>query len=81
MNLRRISDFIWEMPKTGKMRVPARIFASEKLLGIVKVPKKRGQQFGREPMRHRVRRAVGHVVHKIKHRIGRGQKYRYRPRK
>lgn len=28
----RISEYIWEIPKTGDMRVPGRIFASEKLL-------------------------------------------------
>ncbi len=36
MELRRISDYEWELPKSGSMRVPARIFASDKLLSIIK---------------------------------------------
>ena len=32
MELKKISDHIFEIPKEGKMNVPARIFASEKLL-------------------------------------------------
>jgi tRNA-splicing ligase RtcB len=31
-SLGRISDYIWEIPRTGDMRVPGRIFASEKLV-------------------------------------------------
>jgi tRNA-splicing ligase RtcB len=30
--LNRINDFVWEIPKQGEMRVPGRIFASEKLI-------------------------------------------------
>ncbi|MFN3567726.1 MAG: RtcB family protein [Caldimicrobium sp.] len=30
--LRKISDYEWEIPKTGQMRVPGRIFGSEKLI-------------------------------------------------
>jgi tRNA-splicing ligase RtcB len=30
--LNRISDHLWEIPRTGDMRVPGRIFASEKLV-------------------------------------------------
>ncbi len=36
MELKKISEFEWELPKSGIMRVPARIFASEKLLSILK---------------------------------------------
>ncbi|MFB6089119.1 MAG: RtcB family protein [Candidatus Aenigmatarchaeota archaeon] len=32
MNLNKVSDFIWEIPKEGGMNVPARIYASEELL-------------------------------------------------
>ena len=31
-SLVKIDDFLYEIPKTGKMRVPARIYASEKML-------------------------------------------------
>ncbi len=33
--LRKISDAIWEIPKSGNMRVPARIYATEKLLDAI----------------------------------------------
>ncbi len=36
MELRKISDFVWEIPKEGEMRVPAVIYASEKLLESVR---------------------------------------------
>lgn len=29
---KKISDFEWEIPKTGEMKVPGRIFASRKLI-------------------------------------------------
>ena len=31
-NIRKIDECLWELPKSGKMRVPARIYASEKML-------------------------------------------------
>jgi len=31
-SLRKINDFLWEIPKKGEMRVPALIFASQKLM-------------------------------------------------
>lgn len=31
-NLHKINDYLWEIPMTGEMRVPGRIFASEKLV-------------------------------------------------
>jgi Uncharacterized conserved protein len=36
MEIVRISDFIWEIPKSGEMKVPARIYASEKLMELAK---------------------------------------------
>ncbi len=35
--LKKISDYIWEIPKSyrGDMKVPARVFASEKLLDVI----------------------------------------------
>jgi tRNA-splicing ligase RtcB (3'-phosphate/5'-hydroxy nucleic acid ligase) len=36
MELKKISDIEWEIPKTGKMNVAGRIFASEKLLNDIK---------------------------------------------
>jgi len=32
IELKKINDYTWEIPKTGKMKVPALVFASEKLL-------------------------------------------------
>ncbi len=31
-NLNKINDYLWEIPQLGEMRVPGRIFASEKLI-------------------------------------------------
>jgi tRNA-splicing ligase RtcB len=36
VELKKISEFEWEIPKTGKMNVPGKIFASEKLLEKMK---------------------------------------------
>ncbi|MDI6845094.1 MAG: RtcB family protein [Candidatus Saccharicenans sp.] len=36
MELIRVSDYIWEISKTGEMKVPARIYASEKLIELAK---------------------------------------------
>jgi tRNA-splicing ligase RtcB (3'-phosphate/5'-hydroxy nucleic acid ligase) len=33
--IRKITDFVWELPKTGGMRVPARIYATEKMLKTI----------------------------------------------
>ena len=30
--LHKVNDYLWEIPQEGQMRVPGRIFASEKLL-------------------------------------------------
>ena len=34
--LKKISDFVWEIPKSGKMAVSTRIFASEELMTKMK---------------------------------------------
>ena len=31
-SLNKITDYIWELPKTGRMRVPGRIYASKQLI-------------------------------------------------
>ncbi|MGB9836648.1 MAG: RtcB family protein [Candidatus Saccharicenans sp.] len=36
MELIRVSEFIWEIPKSGEMKVPARIYASEKLIELAR---------------------------------------------
>lgn len=36
MELIRVSEFIWEIPKSGEMKVPARIYASEKLVELAR---------------------------------------------
>lgn len=39
MEVKKINDYTWEIEKTGGMRVPARVFASEKLLSKIKEDK------------------------------------------
>ena len=36
MELKKINDYLWEIPKTGGMRVPGRIYASEEFLNAIK---------------------------------------------
>jgi tRNA-splicing ligase RtcB len=36
IKLQKISEYVWEIPREGGMRVPARVFASEKLLEKIK---------------------------------------------
>ena len=36
IEIKKISDVVWEIPKSGSMKVPCRIFASEKLLEKMK---------------------------------------------
>ena len=31
-DIRKLSDYLWELPKTGGMRVPARIYATEEMI-------------------------------------------------
>src|SRR5690606_11107069 len=35
MELNRVSDVVSEVPRTGRMRVPGRIFASDELMEVV----------------------------------------------
>ncbi|MFW6198643.1 MAG: RtcB family protein [Acidobacteriota bacterium] len=35
VRMERIDEFVWEIPKTGGMRVPGRIFASERLMDVI----------------------------------------------
>jgi len=39
MEIKKINEFTWEIPKTGRMRVPATIYASEKLMQKIKEDK------------------------------------------
>ena len=39
MEVKKINDNTWELPKTGKMLVPARIYASDKLMELIKKDK------------------------------------------
>lgn len=39
MELKKVNDLVWEMPKMGQMRVPAFIYASEKLIEKIKQDK------------------------------------------
>src|SRR3989338_2024251 len=36
MELKKLSDTLWEIPQSGQMKVPARIFASPKLLEAIR---------------------------------------------
>jgi tRNA-splicing ligase RtcB len=36
IELNRIEEFLWEIPRQGGMRVPGRIYASEKLMADLK---------------------------------------------
>ena len=35
ITLEKVRDYVWEIPKDGDMRVPARVLASESLLGEI----------------------------------------------
>ena len=35
MNINKINDYLWEIPRTGGMRVPGRIYASEQLMNAI----------------------------------------------
>jgi len=39
MEIKKKSEFIWEIPKTGKMRVPAYVYASKKLIEAIQKDK------------------------------------------
>src|SRR5439155_2371743 len=34
-DIRKVTDYLWELPQDGKMRVPARIYATEKMLSAI----------------------------------------------
>jgi len=34
-DIRKLTDYLWELPQDGKMRVPARIYATEKMLSAI----------------------------------------------
>ncbi|MBN1377134.1 RtcB family protein [Candidatus Woesearchaeota archaeon] len=36
IELKKINDFVWEIPKSGPMKVPAVVYSSEKLLKVIK---------------------------------------------
>ncbi|MFQ5605686.1 MAG: RtcB family protein [bacterium] len=36
MKIRKVTDYLWEIPKEGKMRVPARIYATEKMMDVIR---------------------------------------------
>lgn len=37
--LKKVSEYVWQIPKTGAMKVPGVIYASEKLLSKIKEDK------------------------------------------
>ena len=39
MDVKKINEFVWEIPREGKMLVPARIFASDALMEQIKQDK------------------------------------------
>lgn len=36
MEVKKVNDFAWEIPKQGGMKVPARVYSTEKLLEKIK---------------------------------------------
>ena len=36
IHIRRVDDYLWEIPRQGGMRVPGRIYATEKLFSALK---------------------------------------------
>src|SRR5690242_9222058 len=36
IELRRIDDHVWEIPKRGEMRVPGRIYANDRLMSVLR---------------------------------------------
>ena len=39
MELEKVHDYLWELPKRGGMRVPGRIYADEKMLAVIRSDK------------------------------------------
>ena len=36
LKLKKITDYLWEIPKEGKMQVPARIYATENMIEAIR---------------------------------------------
>lgn len=36
---KKVNEFVWQIPKTGAMKVPGVVYASEKLMGKIKEDK------------------------------------------
>lgn len=36
IKMRKVTDYLWEIPKEGKMRVPARIYATEDMIDVIR---------------------------------------------
>jgi tRNA-splicing ligase RtcB len=36
IKMRKVNDYLWEIPKEGKMRVPARIYATDKMIDAIR---------------------------------------------
>ena len=36
IQIKRLNHYLWEIPRTGGMRVPGRVYATEKLFSILK---------------------------------------------
>ncbi len=36
IKMRKVTDYLWEIPKEGKMRVPARIYATDKMIDAIR---------------------------------------------
>ena len=34
-DIRKLTDYLWELPKSGGMRVPARIYATEEMIAQI----------------------------------------------
>jgi len=43
IRLEKINDYLWEIPKTGGMNVPGRVYATEKMIGAIRKDKALGQ--------------------------------------
>ena len=39
VNIKRINDYLWEVPRSGNMRVPARIYANDELMAAIRSDK------------------------------------------
>jgi tRNA-splicing ligase RtcB len=39
MDVEKVNDYLWEIPRRGDMRVPGRVYASEKMLAVIRQDK------------------------------------------